>query len=151
MQVLRHAQEPSALPQPQQLGPLARELRRLRLGALLLSAGEVANSRAADGNGAAAEQGGGIVMEVGGLRYGEDYVYDAGALAARLGRPLAAQLPAVRRLCGSMRCARRPFCQYNALLFQGAATIAAEGALAQLKLYSQAQRLLSTRVRFGVS
>ena len=108
MRVVRRAQEPSALPQPQQLGPLARELRRLRLGALLLSAGE--SARAADGDGAADEQGGNIFTEVGGLRYGEDYVYDAGALAARLGRPLAAQLPAVRRLCGSMRCARFPCC-----------------------------------------
>lgn len=109
VRVVRRAQEPSASPQPRQLGALARELRRLRLGALLLSAGE--SARAADSDGAAAGQGGGIFLEVGGLRYGERYVYDAGALAARLGRPLAAQLPAVRRLCGSMRCARCSLCQ----------------------------------------
>lgn len=90
--------------QPPQLGPIGAEIRRLRLGALLLSAAEASpgsgNPTLSPGDGGC---GGGT--EFGGLHYGEAYVYCAGALAARLGHPLAAQLPAVQRLCASMRCA----------------------------------------------
>ncbi|KAK9846575.1 hypothetical protein WJX81_006919 [Elliptochloris bilobata] len=84
-------------PPPPQLGPLGAELRRLHLGELLLSAAE-----SPWGPDHASPGGSGAVVP-GALRCGEAYVYDAGALAARLGRPLAAQLPAVRRLGDSMR------------------------------------------------
>lgn len=91
--------------QTPQLGPIGAEIRRLRLGALLLSAAE---ARPGSGNptlSAGDGGGGGSGTVFGGLHYGEAYVYCAGALAAQLGHPLAAQLPAVQRLCASMLCA----------------------------------------------
>jgi len=107
------AQAPGGRPPSMQADPLAADVRRLGLGELLLAAAEARpGPEALDadgrGDGAAAAAAAAAAAECGGLRYGEAFVYDARALAARLGRPLAAQLPAVQRLCASMRCARPP-------------------------------------------
>ncbi len=106
------AQAPGGRPPSLQADPLAADVRRLGLGELLLAAAEArpgSEALDADGRGdGAAAAAAAAAAECGGLRYGEAYVYDARALAARLGRPLAAQLPAVQRLCASMRCARPP-------------------------------------------
>ncbi len=105
------AQAPGERPPSLQPDPLAADIRRLRLGELLLSAAKARpgpEGLDADGRGDGAAAAAAAAADCGGLRYGEAYVYDAGALAARLGRPLAAQLPAVQRLCASMRCARPP-------------------------------------------